>query len=367
MLAASLCLAVATAAPHAAANLKWRALAAEDKHLYTFEHFTSEFGRSYSGAELASRKALFEANLAKIHAHNALESSWTEGVNQFTDMTAGEYAAFKGKVFTGAQNQLETPAALNKDLPASIDWRDKGAVTPVKNQGGCGSCWAFSSTQSVESAVFASTGTLPTLAPQGFVDCIPNPNKCGGTGGCSGSTEEYGFAWAMLYGCASNETYTYTAKTGTTCELGAGEGKHPPVAGISNFVKLPGNDYASLMNALTTIGPVSISVDASWGAYEKGVYKGCGKNNHTVIDHAVQAVGYGTEDGTDYFLVRNSWGPNWGEAGYIKLFRDATPTCTDDNNPSSGNGCKNGPKDQTVCGECGILSDSSYGIGGFMY
>lgn len=104
-----------------------------------------------------------------------------------------------------------------------------------------------------------------------------------------------------------HRSYTYTAKTGDTCKLGEGLGKHPPVAGISNFVKLPGNDYASLMNAVGTIGPVSISVDASWGAYEKGVYQGCGKNNHTIIDHAVQAVGYGTEGGTDYWLVRNSW------------------------------------------------------------
>ena len=117
-------------------------------------------------------------------------------------------------------------------------------------------------------------------------------------GGCSGSTEEYGFAWAMLYGCASNETYTYTAKTGTTCLLGDGPLKHKPVAGISNFVKLPGNDYSALMNAVGTIGPVSISVDASWGAYEKGVYHGCGKNNHIgfvgchplINSHSIQKI-----------------------------------------------------------------------------
>ena len=93
-----------------------------------------------------------------------------------------------------------------------------------------------------------------------------------------------------------------------------------PVAGVSNFVKLPSNDYASLMSALATVGPISISVDASWGAYEKGVYMGCSKNK-TVIDHAVQAVGYGTENGQDYFLVRNSWGATWGEKGYARMIR----------------------------------------------
>ena len=96
----------------------------------------------------------------------------------------------------------------------------------------------------------------------------------------------------------------YTAKTGKKCLLG--EDGRDAVAGVSNFVKLPSNDYDSLMQAIATVGPVSISVDASWGSYEKGVYNGCSKN-HTMIDHAVQLVGYGTEDGQDYFLVRNSW------------------------------------------------------------
>lgn len=137
-------------------------------------------------------------------------------------------------------------------------------------------------------------GTLPVLSPQELVDCIPNPNSCGGTGGCSGSTEEYGFAWAMIYGMATDASYNYTARTGKTCLLG--QGNREAVAGVSNFVKLPANDYESLMQAIATVGPISISVDASWGNYESGVYMGCSKN-HTTIDHAVQLVGYGTESG----------------------------------------------------------------------
>jgi cathepsin L len=288
----------------AAASLKWRELAAEEKTQYTWEHFVGEFG----GTGEAHSRSTFEANLAKIHAHNAKGLSWTEGVNQFTDMSEEEFARFKGKLFNGHDSELPrmkySAGIAVEDLPASIDWRDKGAVTPTKNQGGCGSCWAFSATESVESAVFMSTGTLLELAPQELVDCIPNPNSCGGTGGCSGSTEEYGFAWAMIYGMANASTYNYTAKTGKECLLG--EDGRDAVAGVSNFVKLPSNDYGSLMQAIATVGPVSISVDASWGSYEKGVYGGCSKN-HTMIDHAVQLVGYGTEDGQDYFLVRNSW------------------------------------------------------------
>ena len=177
-----------------------------------------------------------------MHSHNAQNLSWTEGVNQFTDMSPAEFAMYKGKVFNGhdpSENRMKFEG--NGDpLPKEMDWRTKGAVTPTKNQGGCGSCWAFSSTESVESAIFMATGKLPVLAPQEFVDCIPNPNSCGGTGGCAGSTEEYGFAWAMIYGMALDSTYKYTAKTGT-CQ------NFTSVGGVSNFVKLPGNDYGSLM------------------------------------------------------------------------------------------------------------------------
>ena len=150
---------------------------------------------------------MFAANLAAIHAHNAKgsEVSWSEGVNRFTDMAPEEFSRYKGKVFDGrepASGYMKFDAGIAPaDLPASGDWRTKGAVTPTKDQGGCGSCWAFSATQSIESAVFMATGTLPVLAPQELVDCIPNPNSCGGSGGCEGSTEEYGFAWAMI--CAS--------------------------------------------------------------------------------------------------------------------------------------------------------------------
>ena len=111
-------------------------------------------------------------------------------------------------------------------------------------------------------------------------------------------------------GMANASSYNYTASTGKTCLLGK-DGRNAS-AGVSNFVKLPANDYASLMQAIATVGPISISVDASWGSYEKGVYQGCSKNK-TMIDHAVQLVGYGTEDGLDYWLVRNSWGAKWGE------------------------------------------------------
>lgn len=358
LIAASLVFCVAASTP----AVTWRSLSADNKTYYTYEHFLAEFPIKIKS--VASQQ-IFEANLAKIHEHNAKGLSWREGVNQFTDMSAAEFKQYKGKVPTGgAARALPVVATLPAGLPVHVDWRDRGAVTPVKNQGGCGSCWAFSATSSIESAVFMATGKLPVLAPQELVDCAPNPHQCGGTGGCSGSTEEYGFAYAMLHGMAADSTYNYTAKTGAACLLN--KAGRVPVAGVTNFVKLPSNDYNSLMAAIATVGPISISVDASWGGYESGVYMGC-DSSKTTIDHAVQLVGYGTESGKDYYLVRNSWGDAWGEDGYIKIFRQATPPCGEDKSPGSGNGCKDGPPSMKVCGACGILSDSSYPTGGFMF
>jgi len=206
-----------------------------------------------------------------------------------------------------------------EDLATSVDWRTaqspKGgpAMTPVKDQGGCGSCWAFSATESIESDIAIETGTLLELAPQEFVDCVPNPEECGGTGGCQGATAELAFNYTMTAGQILNKDYTYTAHTGQ-CKL-----KKLPAtaAGIKSFVKLPINEYAPLLAAVNK-QPISISVDASkWQTYEGGVFKGCPTaTSETVdIDHAVQLVGYGTDAGTDYFIVRNSWTNHWGEKG----------------------------------------------------
>jgi len=264
--------------------------------------------------------------------------------------------------------------ATPETLADSVDWRTasspKGGpvLTPVKNQGGCGSCWAFSATESIEADIAIETGTLPVLAPQEFVDCVPNPEQCGGTGGCQGATAELAFNYTMSKGHISAEEYKYTGASGQ-CKLD----KLPKTtAGIKNFVKLPINEYAPLLAAVTK-QPISISVDASkWQMYEGGVFTGCpvAKTETVDIDHAVQLVGYGggTQDADlPYFIVRNSWSAAWGEKGFIRIDRTSSiaGTCYDDPTPGDGNGCKGGPSKMTVCGACGILSDSSYPTGGF--
>lgn len=230
-------------------------------------------------------------------------------------------------------------------------------MTPVKNQGGCGSCWAFSATEVVESALAIASSKLLELAPQELVSCSPNPQHCGGDGGCQGSTQWLGFQYLEKVGLVEEKNYPYAAVTGT-CEKNKLDKKVPKVF-VKDYVRLPQNNYTALMDAVANVGPIAISVSASWRDYESGVFDSdCG----TTIDHAVVAVGYGSEGGKDYWLVRNSWGSSWGDGGYIKIHRN-TGECGTDTNPQDGTECKGGPKKEKVCGLCGILSDSSYPTG----
>ena len=349
---------------------------------YTFEHYKAEFGKTYTGAEHEARKAAFADNLRKIHEHNAdTTSTWKMGVNEHADLTPKEFAArflaAKGGLFEPhaaftaehqavfrAHHANDVPVT---DLPGAMDWRTKNVVTPVKNQGGCGSCWAFSTAETLESHIAIQTGKLMTFAPQEFVSCAPNPDKCGGTGGCQGSTQWLGFKYAEAAGITLEDSYPYTARTGT-CD----ESKIKPVANITGYVRLPANNYTALMNAVANVGPVAISATAEpWQLYDSGVYDGrCG----TDVDHAIQLVGYGSDSvngkASDYWLVRNSWGGSWGEKGYIRIARFGATTagepCATDKTPLDGTGCQGGPKTLEVCGLCGIMSDSSYPTGGHL-
>jgi len=294
-------------------------------------------------------------------------------VNQFSDMTATQFKHMnKGYNKTGhAARRLAMPLSpivplRAEDLPTSVDWRTKGVMSPVKNQGGCGSCWAFAATETIEShvAIAAGKGPAPVLAPQNFVSCVLNPDKCGGTGGCEGATAELAFGYVINgTGLAAEADYPYKGAD-TKCNT-----KVKKTAKITGFVKLPENDYLSLLTAVATIGPISISVDASvWSSYGEGVYTGC-PTSGIDIDHAVQLVGYGTDatSGLDYWLVRNSWGASWGEAGYVRIARhsdgDKTKWCQVDSTPGDGSGCAGGPTTVTVCGSCGIWYDTCYPTG----
>ena len=306
-----------------------------------------------------------------------------QGVNDFTARTDAELARLRGvrparlAPASGVADPARPPRkagalpAQPAKMPPSVDWRSRGVVTAVKNPGGCGSCWAFAAAEAVESAFALATGRLEVLSPQQILDCTPNPRECGGDGGCLGGTPELAFAGiAAASGLASEWAYPYVdyhgggAVTGP-CRAGSGA---PPVARLARagFVKLPSNSYWPVLAALGR-GPLAVNVDASaWFTYESGVFAdGAGKQPD--IDHAVTLVGYGTdaESGQDYWLVRNSWGTAWGEDGYMRLARSATPACASDVTPFDGSDCKNVSQPVaavTVCGECGVLYDVSYPV-----
>jgi cathepsin L len=221
--------------------------------------------------------------------------------------------------------------SLLNDLPDSIDWRSKGGVTtPVKNQGGCGSCWAFAATAALESHIALKTNKLFSLSVQELVSCAPNPKKCGGAGGCTGSTPELAFDFVAKHGVVEEWSFGYQSYHGkhVNCTImpddnasllrGAKDGDSTvrgAVASIVGFSNLPSNHYATLLAAVATVGPVAVAVAASgWSYYKSGVFDD-DKDQTRGIYHAVVLEGYGTdqETGQDYWLIRNSWGPRWGK------------------------------------------------------
>jgi cathepsin L len=353
------------------------AVAAKLSNDYTFEQFISEHRLKYQASEMESRRELFRAELTRVLGHNAKGLSWSEGMNKFSAMTANEKKTFHGRSKAVARaakgGSLKGAKELPSDfilqdlsrLPMSVDWREKGVVSAVKDQGHCGSCWAFASTEVVESHIALSTGLLFDLSPQQIAMCAPNPDSCGGIGGCSGATAEIAFEYLTTSdGHYEEFQYPYLSYDGTNyaCQTDKVSGITSPKGMINGYVQLPSNNYTALMNAIATVGPVAISVDASaWHAYAGGVFDGCNQVNPD-IDHAVVLVGYGEENGQKYWLVRNSWSPTYGEKGYIKVLRTDTEEsrCGQDIYPSDGVACNGDDTPETVCGTCGILFDSAY-------
>ncbi|KAJ8599969.1 hypothetical protein CTAYLR_002866 [Chrysophaeum taylorii] len=332
---------------------------------YSFEMYKAEFGKRYSGAhEERQRRRIFEARTATIAAHNRAAHSWKMGINALTDLTENERAARLGRRKITLPQNAPRRGGSGGARPASLDWRDEGVVTAVKDQGNCGSCWAFASTESVESYVALATGELPVLSAQQLVSCAANPYDCGGSGGCGGSIPELAFNYVQLYGQATEWTYPYASYAGDTsgnCTAASA------AVSIDGYEKVDVNDYDAVLDALVNVGPLAVNVDASlWHDYESGVFDAC-SNSSLDLNHVVQLVGYGRDDdlGADYWLVRNSWDVSFGEEGYIRLYRDDDdgPACALDTTPLDGTGCVGGNATQHVCGECGLLFDVSFPVG----
>jgi len=342
---------------------------------YSFSEYMNDFAKDYNNTELDLRRSIFEDSRDAAIAHNAnLTHTWKQSLNQFSDRTAAEFRNSHGFLPSWASQQglrversPHVPADFQLgDLPKSVDWRTKGIVTKIKNQGMCGSCYAFSSTESIESYVALNSSVLLELSPQQLVSCSKNPHNCGGKGGCRGSIPELAFDYVKAHGLASESKYPYVSG-GTSQNGECKDASIKPNATITGWARLPANNYSAVMWALAHVGPLSINIDAiPMQSYGGGLFQGCALDK-THIDHVVQLVGYGHDEDfdKDYWIVRNSWGTTWGDQGYIQIERHEPKDdwCSIDIYPSDGTGCDGGPGTVTTCGSCGLLYDVSYPLG----
>jgi C1A family cysteine protease len=290
-------------------------LSAEEQE---FEVFLSTYSKSYSSEEEYSKKfSTFRDNLGFIRVHNSMKSSVILGVNHLADLSFSEfkekYLPFKLPLRESSLSSLSSPELPLSQLPSSVDWRAKGAVTAVKDQGDCGSCWAFSTTGSVEGAWAIAGHTLVSLSEQQLVDCsILYLNQ-----GCNGGTMDRAFKYIIANkGITSESVYPYKGQDEVCSKTKASN----IVASISSYKDVTHNNPTALKTAVAQ-QPVSIGVDAAgiqWQFYAGGTVtssSGCG----TSLDHGVLIVGYQTTSTTPYWIVKNSWGKDWGMAGYIQI------------------------------------------------
>nr|AAL16954.1 cathepsin L-like cysteine protease precursor [Delia radicum] len=300
-----------------------------------WQTFKMEHRKNFlSEVEERFRMKIFNENRHKIAKHNQLYAqgkvSFKLGLNKYSDMlyhefkeTMNGYNHTMRKVLRaqGFSGIIYIPPA-NVQIPKSVDWRQHGAVTAVKDQGHCGSCWAFSSTAALEGQHFRKAGVLVSLSEQNLVDCSTKY----GNNGCNGGLMDNAFRYIKDNGGIDTEkSYPYEGIDDSCHFTKSGVG-----ATDTGFVDIPQGDEEALMKAVATMGPVSVAIDAShesFQLYSEGVYNEpeCDAQN---LDHGVLVVGYGTDKtGLDYWLVKNSWGTTWGDQGYIKMARNQDNQC----------------------------------------
>jgi len=275
--------------------------------------YKQQFGKSYSPREEASRYAIFKKNMARAAQLNEIDTA-SYGWTKFSDQERH-------------RARLEVPAYIRRtrvtvanDLPDSLDWRDKGAVTGVKDQEQCGSCWAFCAVASMEGAYFLAHQQLLSLSEQQIVDCDEYDHGC--EGGWPTNAMQYvkDAGGEML-----EEDYPYTGMEGS-CQFDASSAKMQ----VKDIQTFPSGNEQQMMTACQQYGPLAIALDASkFDFYSGGIMNGSGCAQGSP-DHGVTVVGWGVEDGTKYWIVKNSWGEDWGEDGYVRVERGSNACGVED-------------------------------------
>jgi C1A family cysteine protease len=300
-----------------------------------FVDYIYNFNKKYDDMNnILERLEILHNNLEFINYHNKLNTTYELGINNFADMTNKEYIEYVSSInYNNLRNNIcKSQTLVSGNYPFSIDWRDKNAVTPVKDQGQCGSCWSFSTTGAVEGIYAITNGILKSFSEQQLVDC----SYSYGDLGCNGGLMQNAFTYIHDNGITTEDSYPYTATSSRfSCQ------KFTPIAYVSGCENVIPNELQLTYSVANQ--PVSVSIEAdsrSFQLYKSGVYddSSCG----TTLDHGVLAVGYGTENGKDFWLVKNSWGTSWGDNGYIKISRNSIATST--------------------TGMCGIAMDASYPV-----
>ena len=285
----------------------------------SFIAFMREHNLAYTGDEYNLRLGIFLANARRVADFNKNGKTFKVALNKFACLTPAEYRAMLGA--KPARRTTKNTKKATAAAPAAIDWRDKNVVNGVKNQGLCGSCWAFSCIGAQESQWAIATGTLQVLSESNIVDCV---DTCFG---CSGGWPDRALDYVIQKQGGRfmlNDDYPYQQFQGK-CLWDASKG----VQTIKSYIHVAEGDENDLKEKVGNFGPASICIDASnWSfhMYAGGIYDeaNCQSSN---LDHAVICVGYGSEDNVDYWIVRNSWGSGWGESGYVRMIRNKDNQC----------------------------------------
>lgn len=356
-----------------------------------FADFISLHGRSYSpgSEEYEQRGLLFAKRAAAVREHNCRrDRTWEASVNTFADRTPSELSqklgwnrnarpssqGVRGRRGFELDLHLDVPRARDTnasssgkraDLPANVSWSHLNAMREVKDQGMCGSCWAFASAVVLRSHHEIHRGEDKEFSAQELVSCVPNPRHCGGDGGCAGATAELALEYVMHHGLRREAEFSYQAIDVPCPEtLLFEDSTGRSQLGLTGWELLPSNAARPLKQALVELGPVAVSVmaDKSWFMYQRGIMDGCSQEN-PVVNHAVVAIGYGADDnGVGFWELQNSWGRYWGEGGHIRLLRrdgEDRDYCGWDTEPDKGVACQDDNATKVwVCGMCGILFDS---------
>lgn len=329
---------------HSKLQQPWKIPTQYDKYVFVS-------GKDYSNLqsnEEEFRRLVFDVNSRTIRRHNArydkgLHSYYLK-MNQFGDLLPGEFRALMNgnRHMMNKSHGANFVMPQNVDIPETMDWRLKGAVTPVKNQGACGSCWAFAAAGALEGQVFLKTGKLQSLSVQNLIDC----SEKYGNQGCAGGIMDYAYDYIKANdGIDTEEAYPYEARN-RACRYT----KKDKGATDVGFVDIgPIGSEEALKAAIATVGPIGVSIDASERTFQ---FYGGGNNTITIIeildfhakipllgiysepkcssymlDHSVLAIGYGSENGKDFWIIKNSWGTKWGEQGYFKIARNKHNMC----------------------------------------